>query len=223
MSTASVSRPDEDDPLAIRPPRQRRSREAWARVLDSGLAILEEGGYSAFTIAAVCDRAQVAPRAIYDRADTKDALFLAVYEHGIARVRESEAVFSDVPRWKGLSPDRLADEVVAQVAGVFEANGPFLRSVVLISGVHPEVYRRGGEYAQALGDKVTDGLMLARRDIQHRDPETAARAAFTIVFSALVLRVAYGPTFATASAPADDEFLNSLSIMVSQYLFSPRP
>lgn len=78
------------DPLAIRPPLQRRSREAWARVLDAGVALLAEGGYEAFTIAAVCDRAQVAPRAIYARTDSKDALFLAVYEHGLARVRADQ-------------------------------------------------------------------------------------------------------------------------------------
>ena len=47
--------------LEVRPPKQRRSREAWNRVLDAGVAILEEGGYDAFTIAAVCERAAVAP------------------------------------------------------------------------------------------------------------------------------------------------------------------
>ena len=71
--------PDVPDHLTIRPPRQERSRRAWDRVLDAGVALLEEAGYEGFTIAAVCERAQVPPRAIYDRAPTKDALFLAVY------------------------------------------------------------------------------------------------------------------------------------------------
>ena len=72
------------DDLEVRPPKQQRSREAWNRVLDAGVAILEDGGYDAFTIAAVCERASVAPTAIYARTTSKDALFLAVYEHGIA-------------------------------------------------------------------------------------------------------------------------------------------
>ena len=59
--------------LAIRPPLQRRSREAWTRVLDAGVTLLEEGGYEAFTIAAVCASARVPPRAIYARAASKDA------------------------------------------------------------------------------------------------------------------------------------------------------
>jgi AcrR family transcriptional regulator len=73
--------------LTIRPPRQERSRRVWDRVLDAGVAPLEEDGYEGFTIAAVCERAQVPPRAVYDRAPSKDALFPAVYEHGMARIR----------------------------------------------------------------------------------------------------------------------------------------
>jgi AcrR family transcriptional regulator len=52
--------------------------------------LLETGGYEVFTIAAVCDRAQVAPRAYTNGPTAKDALFLAVYEHGEARVRPAD-------------------------------------------------------------------------------------------------------------------------------------
>ena len=85
------------------PPKQQRSREAWNRVLDAGVAILEDGGYDAFTIAAVCRRAQVAPTAIYARTTSKDALFLAVYEHGIAELLTEQEVFRHDGRWAGLS------------------------------------------------------------------------------------------------------------------------
>src|SRR3954469_18447828 len=54
---------------AIRPPMQKRTREQWSRVLDAGVTLLEEGGYEAFTIPAICERAQVAVSAIYARAD----------------------------------------------------------------------------------------------------------------------------------------------------------
>jgi hypothetical protein len=86
--------------------------------------------------------------------------------------------------------------------------------------VHPEVYRRGAYYSRQLGDLVTNQLLLGRDAIDDPDAETAARAAFNAVFSALVLRVAYGPTFA---APlADDQiFPETLSLTVRRYLFRP--
>lgn len=43
--------PDVPGHLTIRPPRQERSRRAWDRVLDAGVALLEEAGYAGFTIA----------------------------------------------------------------------------------------------------------------------------------------------------------------------------
>jgi AcrR family transcriptional regulator len=196
---------------------QRRSREAWIRVLDAGVALLEEGGYEAFTIAAVCDRAQVAPRAIYARTDSKDALFLAVYEHGLARVRADQEVFADAGHWRDLTADQLVDRAVRTVAGIFARHAPLLRAVVLISGAHPEVHRRGATYSAELGRLFAGVLLQAGDCLDHRDPERAVRAAYTTVFSSLVVRVAYGPAIAGAEDD-DDAFLASLSDMACRYL-----
>jgi AcrR family transcriptional regulator len=220
VTSSAAAGGDAVEPLVIRPPLQKRSREAWTRVLDAGVALLEDGGYEAFTIAAVCDRAQVAPPAIYARTDSKDALFLAVYEHGMTRVQADQAVFADVERWRGLSPEQLVEAAVREVAGIFVRHAALLRSVILVSGAHPEVYRRGVTYSGELGSLFADVLLSARHHMDQDDPESAVRAAFTSVFSTLVVRVAYGPAIAGADID-DDAFLGSLSIMVLRYLFRP--
>ena len=208
--------------LAVRPPQQRRSREAWVRVLDAGVALLEEGGYEAFTIAAVCERARVAPRAIYDRTDRKDALFLAVYEHGMARVRADQDVFTDEDRWRDLPAPELAIQAVRETAAIFFRHAALLRAVVLISGAHPEVYRRGALYSRELGDLFGGVVLRARDEIDHPEPEAAVLAAFNSVFSALVVRVAYGPAFASPDAN-DESFLETLGTMVRRSSFAPEP
>jgi AcrR family transcriptional regulator len=210
--------PDASGSFEVRPPLQRRSREAWSRVLDAGVEIVEQGGYEAFTIAAVCERAQVAPRALYARVDTKDALFLAVYEHGLARVRADQAALTDQAKWTGLSAREVTDSAVREVADIFRRHAAFLRPVVLISGAHDEVYRRGGTYSRELGDQFTTLLLRAGAAATEPDPERAVRAAFNTVFSTLVVRTAYGPTFAVPSSD-DEDFIDSLATMVSRYLF----
>ncbi len=60
--------------VSVRQPVQRRSRERWTWALEGGVALIEEGGYEALTIAAVCERAGVPPRLIYERVSNKDAL-----------------------------------------------------------------------------------------------------------------------------------------------------
>ncbi len=54
--------------LAVRLPRQARTRAAWQRILEAGLQIVEQDGYDALTIASLCDRAGVTPPTIYARA-----------------------------------------------------------------------------------------------------------------------------------------------------------
>lgn len=180
--------------LDVRPPQQRRTREQWLRVLDVGLALLRDVGYDGFTIPALCERTGVPPRALYARVDTKDALFLAVYEHGIAQVVSDHAVFRQSELWEGLTGRQRASKAVRTVTAIFRTHRAFLRSVVLISGAHPEVARRGAAYRAELGELF--GSVLGTSGPRSVDESAAAGAfAFALVFSALVVDTAYGPLF----------------------------
>ncbi len=213
--------PDVPDHLTIRPPQQERSRRAWERVLDAGVTLLEEAGYEGFTIAAVCERAQVPPRAVYDRAPTKDALFLAVYEHGMARIKADREIFTDPAHWLGLDATALIEAVVREVTAIFSRHQALLRAVVLISGVHPEVYRRGSVCSRELGGMFTALLRPIVPQVTQpgTDVDTVLRTCYTTVFSALIIRVAYGPGF--AADPVDDAtFTTQLARMISLYLLT---
>lgn len=209
--------------LEVRPPKQQRSREAWNRVLDVGVAILEDGGYESFTIAAVCDRADVAPPSIYARTTSKDALFLAVYEHGIARLRAGQEVFADEARWAGLGPAELVRSAVAEMAELSLRNQRFLGAVVLISGGHPEVRRRGSRYAEELSDGFTRVVLGAGSAITHPDREAAVRGCFGTVFAAVMFRMAYGGDFASSSPVEDDAFVRGLGDIAARYLLAEVP
>ncbi|MET9088964.1 TetR/AcrR family transcriptional regulator [Streptomyces sp. NPDC004237] len=209
---------DTDSEFAIRPPRQERTRQAWTRILDAGVAIIEEGGYEAFTIAAVCERAQVAPRAIYDRTTSKDALFLAVYEHGLNRIRADEEVFDRAERWAGLDARTLVVDAVTELLAVSERHAAFLKPIMLLSGAHPEVYRRGRAYTARTADRFTAVVLGATQEITHPDPESAVRLCFGTVFGSLLLRIAYGPDFA-APAVDTDTFVRHLTQTAVRYLF----
>ena len=204
--------------LEVRPPLQRRSRETWARVLDAGVAVLEDGGYEAFTIAAVCERAQVAPTALYARTTSKDALFLAVYEHGIARLRTDQEVFADDARWTGLAPVELVRAAVVEMVGISLRHERYLRAVVLVSAAHPEVRRRGSRYGRELGEGFARVVLRARDAIRHEDPEAAVRSCFGTVFATSMIRVAYGPGFATPTPVGDDAFVADLGETAVRFL-----
>ncbi|WP_290051554.1 TetR/AcrR family transcriptional regulator [Amycolatopsis solani] len=209
-----------EEDLEIRPPKQRRSREAWNRVLDAGVALLEDGGYEAFTIAAVCERARVAPPAIYARTAGKEALFLAVYEHRIQSMRAEHQVFADDRRWSGLPAAELVRAAVAETVGMFFRHERFLRAVILISASHAEIRRRGSRYSQELGSGFAHVVLRLADTITHADAETAVSSCFSTVFAASVIRVAYGPEFASPLPIDDDAFVANLQETAVRYLLS---
>src|SRR5690348_13601393 len=98
----------------IRPPRQRRSRESLARVLDAGAELLKDVGYDGFTLQEVSRRAGVSIGAIYGRAANKDALILAIHEREMERMAaENERLRSTVQR-DDLGPRQLVEALVRE-------------------------------------------------------------------------------------------------------------
>ena len=137
MSDAEAIRPVD---LEVRPPKQERSRAAWNRVLDAGVAILEDGGHDAFTIAAVCDRAGVAPTAIYARTTQQGR---AVPGRLRARHRPAPRRAAGVRRRRAAGPGwrrpRWSGPRWPRWSGSRCAISAFLGAVVLISAAHEEV------------------------------------------------------------------------------------
>jgi len=100
-------------------------------------------------------------------------------------------VLEDDARWSGLAPGEVVADAVREIAANFRRHSALLRSVIPISGAHEEVYRRGGAYVRDLGDRFV-ALVMRQADAVD-DADAAARAAFTMLFSTLVVRTAYGP------------------------------
>ena len=203
------------DALAVREPRQHRTREQWDRVLDAGVSLLAEGGYEAFTISAVCDRAEVPPRALYARTDSKDGLFLAVYERGMERVLASHRVFLEPDGWDLDNRERV-EKAIRALVQIFVENLAFLHAIVLISGAHAEVARRGEAYRTLIGDLFTSVLAPLDESSTHDDPSHAREFCFTMTFSALVVRIAYGPGFGFAGS--QDDLIRDLATVAQRYL-----
>lgn len=201
--------------LTVHEPRQRRTREQWRRILDAGVELLEEGGYEAFTIASLSERAGVPPRALYARVATKDGLFLAVYEHGMSRVLADHRVFAEEVRGGGGAPVEGIESAVLFLVTLFSKHADFLRAVVLISGAHPELRHRGEAYARELGGLFADAVVTGGSG--GSGPEgVPVDFCFSLLFATLVLRTAYGPGL----GPSGDEedLCQEMVTMARRYL-----
>jgi hypothetical protein len=104
------------------------------------------------------------------------------------------------------------------MVGISLRHQRFLRAVVLLSAAHAEVRRRGSRYGQELAERFAAVLRPLSGDIAHPDPEAAIRSCFGTLFGASMIRVAYGPGFATAVPVDDATYVADLGETAVRYL-----
>jgi len=206
--------------LSVRPAQQRRSKEAWTRVLDAGVAVLTEKGSEGFTIAAVCERAGVTAPTIYRRAPNKDALFLAVYEHGIAQVRATEnaKLTAPSPPLRDSDAAAVVRQAVRTIAETFFAHRDFLRAVIIISATNETVRSRGVDASNVLAatfNRLTESVTPP-------DLEESRTTFFQMLFGALVLRTGFRGDFALPTPVSDDAFVSRLEAVAERLWDSSR-
>jgi AcrR family transcriptional regulator len=173
---------------AIREPQQARSRASWQRVLDAGLELLEEGGYAALTVDAICARAQTTPPSVYARAGNKERLLLAIYEHAMERIGTT-AIDPEDPQWDRLAPAELVERAVDTICRGWLEHAALLRPIVHRAAHDEEIFRRGSQVSRELGSGFR--AVLAKAGIGRRD----ADLCFRLIYAAMVQRVMYGEGF----------------------------
>jgi AcrR family transcriptional regulator len=175
-------------PIA-RIPQQDRSRASFERVLDAAAKLMEEKGYSGFTLGDVVKGAKVSIGSIYGRVDSKDELIRAVQQRVISKMELEQADTVVRIRRRALSLRDLISAMIKELASFLSANAALLNSLIEHAPADAQVegFRR-----QAYGHTLLDfkSLLLERRsEITRRDAAHAAEVCFDVVYSSLARRI----------------------------------
>jgi AcrR family transcriptional regulator len=124
MTTTSLRGRKGQQPGAIAAPRQTRSQQGLARMLQAGRELLEaSGNLDDLSITGIVERAGTSIGAFYRRFDNKDSFFEVVQgaamQEGLEHVRET--VERD-PAWRSNDAGALADVVVSLYVMTFRRN-----------------------------------------------------------------------------------------------------
>lgn len=194
----------------IRPPMQVRSRETWERVLEAGTAILTAHGREGLTIAAVCERAEVAPTVIYRRVDGLAGLFHAIYDRGmvdvVASYRDGLTAAAQLPEG---SLERVR-RVVRAVGDTWELNAAFLHPIVIETSDKALIVRGAAE-SRELVELVTELL-------PHPDPVVNHDVA-RLLHQECILRCMYGNNWITDEPESYAAFLARLGRITERLVF----
>lgn len=203
----------------LRPPRQKRSRASYERVLDAASALLAENGFEGFTVQEVAARSEVSVGAIYERFGNKESLLRVVHAQlmdSLARGAEGVERARDIG-----DPAAAISAAVAAVAAVPREQRPILRVFMHLGAVDAEIAARGSAASIELGHAFSAAVLAHRAAIAHPDPELAVDVAFRMVYCTVARQIMYGPAFESDRRLGWAALVEQLSVACASYLLGP--
>lgn len=223
MSASGVaSAPDPDGPgeaPAVRPPRQRRSRETLDRIVHATAELLDERTFDELTVDEIVERSGSSKGAFYNRFVDKESLLRHLRdEHFGSRL----AVWSDYldPRaWEDRPLREFVDELVARVIGIYRTRTGLMRAFVLHARLHPDpdANRRGRQLNRHVALAVGDLFALWSDEIRHDDLHDAARFAIATIVAVAKDAILF-PAEADRDRPSDRKLAGDLGRLIYAYL-----
>lgn len=201
-----------------RSPKQERSRTSLTRLIGTATAILEEEGYTDFTLQDLSKRAKVSIGSIYHLFQNKQQLVREVQVQFLDRIEREHALVINVIRREGLPLRRLVPLAIRDYSEFLRKNAGMLRVFMQIAPSDPIVAANGKKYYhQALRD--FELLILDRREeIRHPNPEHAVTACYKVMYASVGRYLGFGTT---PDADGDwDTLIADLSLMILQFLLA---
>ncbi|MBV8946334.1 MAG: TetR/AcrR family transcriptional regulator [Solirubrobacterales bacterium] len=204
---------------AVRPPKQRRSRESYERVLDAAHALLEENGFEGLTVQEVAARSGVSVGAIYERFGNKETLLRDVHARLMESMLQSGESAGD-PAASAAGAAAAVAAVVAGMARVMNDNRKALRAFMHLGAVDEVISARGSKASIALSKTFKRALMPYATEFGHPEPEVALDVAFRIAYSTLARQVMYGPVFESDRRLSWKRLVDEIASACAAYLLN---
>ena len=199
----------------VRPPKQRRSRESYERVLAAAHQLLEENGFEGFTVQEVASRAGVSVGAIYERFGNKETLLHTVH----ARLTETILAFDASEAGpEPAATGELIEVLVRRLATTLGAHQAIVRAFMHIGALDDVIADRGSLVIIELGLRFKGALRPRVADFSHPDPELALDVAFRIAYSTLARQIMYGALFESEVDLGWDQLTSELAVVCRCYL-----
>jgi AcrR family transcriptional regulator len=204
----------------VKPPKQRRSRESYERVLDAAHALLEENGFEGLTVQEVAARSLVSVGAIYERFGNKETLLRAVHARLMESMLEADAVAGD-PTAGAETPAGAIADAVAALAQTLNNNRRALRAFMHLGAVDEVISARGSQASIAVSKNFKRVLKPYSSAFRHPDPDVALDVAFRITYSTLARQVMYGPVFESDRRVSWRRLVDEIGVACAAYLLNP--
>lgn len=203
-----------------RRPKQDRSRTSLRRLLETAETMLEQDGYSNFTLQALSKRAKVSIGSIYHLFENKQELVRELQVRFLERMEQEHALVINELRRESLPLRQLVPTAVRDYGDHLRNIAGLLRVFMQIAPTDPLVAANGKKYySQSMKD--FELLVLDRRDeIRHPEPEHAVTTCFTVMYAVIGRYLGLGTTPDVTGLGSWDAMVDNISLMLVHYLLA---
>jgi AcrR family transcriptional regulator len=201
-----------------RAPKQDRSRASFERVLDAAARLMEERGYSGFSLSDVVARSRASIGSIYGRVGSKDELIRAAQQRVLARLELEQADMYARIRRRSLPLPGLITALIREMAGFLGRNAQILNAFMARAQADHAVHafgERAYQHAQ-LDFKM---LLIERRgELTVADADHAADVCFALMYSSLSHQFGVGRLPGNSESADLEALIKDLSAVLLAYL-----
>lgn len=202
-----------DELRGVVPPKQQRSRETVAKILDATDRLVVDRSFRDITVQDLCNEAGVSPSSFYARFPAKEDVLLAVFDlHSQDARVDAAAAMQEVVDRAG-----TVDEVVRALLGAYlrfvRRNGPIMMSIFGDPSMTDRYWNLGSEISEDLVDVIC--AIFGTDDRGFRVvAEFAARVSAATIQRAIGLPTRFGERMGLD----DERLLDELTEMLTPYL-----
>ena len=207
------------DQIAVKPPKQKRSRKTREALLDAAERLLRDRPWEEISTVAIMIEAECSNGAIYGRFKNKDALLVELYARHDIRQKERFRKRRSDRSLDNLDLKTLLEVEIAGLIKMYRQNRWLLKAMGVLSRTKPDVVtaEMRAERKKML-KQVAEPLLAFEEVSDLKNAERSVELAIFFVSTILRESILYqGPHFGTLDLD-HDEFKNSLVRMALGYL-----
>ena len=203
----------------FRAPKQQRSRDTLARIINATERLLEDHRFEDISVADISKLATSSVGAFYARFVDKDALLDYLDRSHAETLIERVEEYAEEDRWESASIGALVGDVIRFLVGYFKDHRGVLRALTVRARLHGD--ERFAAPTRRVNSRIPEivRLILSRRgEIEHPSPDLAAFLGFVMVLCTLRERVLFPETHPIHLPISDSLLADELAKMYLSYL-----
>jgi AcrR family transcriptional regulator len=199
-------------------PKQARSAETLARILDAAEALIADKGLADASIPEIVRRAHSSVGGFYARFKDKNELLRALEERFFLEMVEKLDALAEPGQWERAGVPEIVAACVAELVGTVRERHNLLAAFLSRAAGDPEFILHGVRFRRRVASRIGELLLRRRDQIGHPEPEVGIDIGVQFAFGLMLQSIVLGDLSAGGRTLSDEELEREITRSFVAYI-----